>query len=95
MKEAERVELYNDLCDFEQELMQITFPPQTRKLDIIHRAIVYVKGERAKWESDGSSVAVLDGNGRMLYLADVKCSACGFRAHSDYKFCPNCRARMK
>lgn len=95
MTDGERVQLYNDLCDFKDELEQIHYPVQTKKIDIIRRAIEYVRGNPAKWLSTEDTQQILSEN-RLAYLFPVKCSVCGFkRGFSDFKYCPQCISRMQ
>ena len=93
MTESERITLYNDLCDYEQDLFNVVHPPQTKAIDIVHRAVAYVRGTSAHW---AGGVDVLDKNGNLLRRDYCTCSACGFsRGSSDFKHCPNCTAKMK
>lgn len=96
MTEAERVELYNDLCDFELELHAITYPPQSKKINTLRRAIAFVGGTRGRWVCDASATPVFDGN-RIIYYESCKCNQCSFSNHtlSTFKFCPSCGARMQ
>ena len=94
MTEAERINLYNDLCDYELELRQIVYPNKTREVDIIHRAVQYVRGNQARWVTR-DALPVLNDKGNIVKYTSAKCSFCGFASgDSDYKFCPNCASRM-
>ena len=93
MTEAERVQLYNDLCDYEEDLRMITYPSKTREIDIIHRAVVYVRGKTGQWKN---GTPVLDENNKIKYLVNCQCSSCGFAdGKSTFKICPSCSARMQ
>ena len=95
MIEGERVQLYNELCDFKEELEGIHFPPQTKKIDTLRRAIEYVRGTPAKWLTTADTQQMMNDN-RLLYLFPCKCSLCGFnRGFSDFKLCPQCGSRMQ
>ena len=93
MTEGERVQLYNDLCDWRDALAEITFPPQTKNIDILSRAITYVRGDTAKWlRTEASKTQVI---GDRTHLAPVACSRCSFpRGSSDFRVCPQCGAKM-
>lgn len=97
MTEAERINLYNDLCDYEDDLRKISYPSQTKAIDMIHRAIVYVRGTSAKWLTNTAcALPVLDESNRLLYHANCTCSSCGFiGGMSTFKLCPNCGSRMR
>ena len=95
MTENERVELYNDLCDFKSDLQMICYPPQTRQIDILSRAIAYVKGTSAKWEKSNDSKDFFNDE-RFAFFAPSTCSSCHFaHGRSDFRRCPNCGARMQ
>lgn len=81
MKEAERVRLYNDLTDYEMDLKSIIYPPKTKEIDMIQRAIACVRGERGKWiASNGTNI----------------CNRCRFdEGKSSFRYCPNCGAKME
>ena len=94
MTEAERIKLYNDLCDYEEDLRMITYPSQTKAIDIIHRAVIYVRGVHANWLTS-NALPILDENNKVIHYENCICSSCGF-AHgtSTYRICPSCGARM-
>ena len=93
MTEADKVRLYNDLCDYEYELKEIIYPVKTREIDIVRRAIEFMRGSQGKWLS--GAVAVLN-NGKCVDEIACQCSSCGFaHGHMSFKYCPNCGARMK
>ena len=95
MKEADRIQLYNDLCDYEQELKAIYYPPKTMEADMIHRAILFVRGETGRWVLAEAS-PVFDGHERIIGYTGCKCDKCGFSdGKSTFKFCPSCGARMR
>lgn len=95
MTEAERVTLYNDLCDFRDDLKVIHYPPQTKQIDILTRAISYVRGDQAKWLRLPESVTDVDAN-RMPFTFPMQCSSCKFSwGRSDFLLCPKCGSRMK
>ena len=95
MTEGERVRLYNDLCDYEQDLRMVTIPPRTREIDIINRAIAYVRGTTSKWIATPDSVQRFDPKGR-VYVINMECRECKFQGGlSTYRICPQCGARMK
>ena len=79
MTEGERITLLNDLCDYEQELKTVIYPSKTRELDIVRRAIAFVRGSRAQWINNNtmcSGCGFAEGN-------------------ETFKFCPSCGARMR
>ena len=92
MTEAERVELYNSLCDFREELQNI-YPQQTKKIHTLTQAIIFVRGTTAKWERVPESQNIIADN-RCVAFAPSACSSCHFLGRSDYKLCPNCGAKM-
>ena len=93
--EAERVTLYNDLCDLEEDYRLITYPSKTKEIDVIRRAIRFVRGNQAKWEHGSSTIPVASENSGRYYI-NCTCSACGFElGHSNYRICPNCGSRMR
>ena len=95
MTEGERIQLYNNLCDFKEELEEIHYPPQTRKIDILRRAIDYVRGNPARWLKLPDTQQIVS-DGRLKYLFPCECSSCGFaRGFSDFKLCPQCGSRMQ
>ena len=95
MTEGERVQLYNSLCDFKEELEEIHYPPQTKKIDILRRAIDYVRGTPARWLSTADTQQIVKGN-RLVYSFPCRCSVCAFdRGFSDFKLCPQCGSRMQ
>ena len=95
MTEGERVAIYNDLCDWRDELAQITYPSQTKRIDILTRAIAYVRGETAKWLTTESTDSLTLTDGRTI-IAPVACSRCAFsRGASDFRFCPQCGTKIK
>lgn len=95
MTEAERITLYNDLCDYEQDLRAIMYPPQTKAIDTIHRAIAFVRGNKADWIRSGGT-HVYDDLGNLIRTDFCTCSSCGFtRGSSDFKYCPYCASKMK
>ena len=95
MTEAERVRLYNDLCDYEQELKSVLYPQKTREIDIMQRAIKFVKGEQSRWIVTGGQ-PVLDENSRVMDYTGCTCERCKFSmGMSSFRYCPNCSARMK
>ena len=94
MTEAERVRLYNDLCDYEQDLQLITIPPRTKEIDIIRRAIAYVRGVNAHWIKTPSSQ--VDTSGHIPVSTSMECSSCHFaNGRSDFRICPQCSARLR
>ena len=96
MTERERINLYNDLCDFKSDLQAVYFPPQTKQIDIITRAISYVRGTQAKWVHTPQSEHEYAPNGALLRTSHCTCSSCGFAdGRSDFRICPNCGARMQ
>ena len=95
MTEAERVQLYNDLCDLKSDMQEISYPPQTRQVDILSRAISFVKGVHAKWLKQPNSINTYS-NDHLLYYSPTTCSSCHFaQGRSDFRICPNCGARMQ
>ena len=95
MTEGERITLYNDLCDYKEELQGIHYPSQTRQIDILSRAILFVRGTRANWLKQPNSVATFQDQ-KFIYFSPVKCSSCAFPyGRSDFRICPNCGARMQ
>ena len=77
--EGERITLLNDLCDFEQDLKVYITPPKTREIDILRRAIAFVRGSRGRWVNNFTT-----------------CNLCSFnKGSAEYRFCPNCGARMQ
>ena len=96
MTEGERVKLYNDLSDYEEVLKKIHYPAQTREIDIIHRAVDYVRGVHGRWINDSHATPVLDEKKHIVRYVGSTCSICSFDdGWSTFKFCPNCGARMK
>lgn len=97
MKDGDRVQLYNDLYDFKEELEEISYPSQTRKIDILRRAIEYVRNSPAKWlPMDDKEVDAVVNDAKLPYIFPRRCSACGFsRGFSDFKLCPQCGSRMQ
>ena len=95
MTEGERINLYNDLCDYEEDLKLISYPSQTKAIDIIHRAIVYVRGITARWITS-NALPVLDENKKVIAYHNCECSSCHFIGGvSTFKLCPNCGAHMR
>ena len=95
MKEGERIQLYNDLCDYKAELEEISYPSQTRKIDILRRAIEYVRGNSARWLTSPDTQRIIHDN-RLAYLFPCECSCCHFdRGFSDFRLCPQCGSRMQ
>ena len=96
MLEAERVRLYNDLCDYEQELKGVLLPRKTREIDIIHRAATYVRGERSRWVVSGAGcLPVFDGD-KICDFVNATCENCKFGGgRASFRFCPNCGAKMR
>ena len=94
MTERERIALYNDLCDFKEELSLIRLPPQTKKINTLSRAIEYVYGTTAKWQKTPDTCEEFVGE-RLVALTQMQCSACRF-AHrrTDFKYCPNCGTKI-
>lgn len=90
--EHERVRLYNDLCDFREEIKDI-YPPQTCRIDALTRAIQYVRGTTAVWKPTAESEPIII-NGRAIGSTNCTCSACGMIGRSDYRLCPKCGAKM-
>ena len=94
MNEAERVRLYNDLIDFKDDLQQISYPPQTRNIDILKRAIEYVRGSSAHWTPAKDATADIIDRHPVVY--PCQCSSCHFAyGRSDFKLCPSCGAVMR
>ena len=94
MTEAERVRLYNDLCDYEQDLQLITIPPRTKEIDIIRRAITYVRGTNAHWIK--TPLSQVDTSEMFPFTTAMECSSCHFaNGRSDFRICPQCSARMR
>ena len=95
MTEGERVQLYNDLCDYKDELEQISYPSQTRRINILARAVAYVRGDSARWLPMEDTQQIIKDN-RLVYLFPMQCSSCRFdRGFSDFKLCPQCGCRMQ
>ena len=95
MTEADRVNLYNDLCDFRDELSIIQYPSQTKRIDILSRAIAYVHGNHATWLRIPESITETTANG-LPFVFPMQCSSCLFAwGRSDYNICPRCGAKMK
>ncbi len=95
MTEGERVALYNAICDWKDALMEITYPPQTQKIDILNRTASYLRGTTATWSPTDASETITT-QGRRPIVTRCLCSRCGFsRGESDFKYCPNCMSRMK
>lgn len=93
MTEADRVNLYNSLCDFREELQGI-FPHPTKKIDTLTKAITYIRGTTAKWERTSDSQNIIVQN-KCVAFAPSACSACHFAlGRSDFRICPNCGAKM-
>ena len=97
MTEGERIQLYNGLCDFKEELEGISYPSQTSKIDLLRRAIEYVRNSPARWlEMSDSEVDSVVNEPRLPYMFPRKCSSCGFaRGFSDFRLCPQCGCRMQ
>ena len=97
MKEGERIQLYNDLTDFKYELEQVSYPTQTKKIDILRRAIEYVRNTTARWlPMDNKEVDAVVNDARLPYIFPRKCSSCGFaRGFADFRICPQCGSRMQ
>ena len=97
MKEGERIQLYNDLCDYKAELEEISYPSQTRKIDILRRAIEYVRNSKAQWlDMSNEEVDKVVNDAHLPYIFPRKCSSCGFtRGFADFKLCPQCGSRMQ
>ena len=97
MNEGERVQLYNDLFDFKSELEEISYPSQTRKIDILRRAIEYVRNTHARWlPMDAIDVDKVMNDVHLPYIFPRKCSSCGFaRGFADFRICPQCGSRMQ
>ena len=94
MTERDRVNLYNDLCDYKDALAEIIVPPKTKEIALISRAISYVRGSNAKWLHMPDTKPVTK-DGRALYFLPTQCSFCGFaEGRSSYKFCPECGSRI-
>ena len=79
MTEGERIRLLNDLCDYEQTLKQIIMPSPTKEIDIMRRAIAFVRGSRSKW----------DNNGTLCHNCGFN------EGKEKFIFCPMCGARMQ
>lgn len=95
MTEQERIQLYNDLCDFKADLLEIRLPPQTKNISTVSRAIEYVRGVSAKWLKTELSEPILV-DGHAVASSHMKCSCCRFdKGESSFRFCPKCGARMK
>ena len=95
MTEGERVRLYNDLCDFMDDLKSITYPPQTKQIDILSRAVMFVRGSTAVWQRGTDSTQVPSQTKAFAYYP-CTWSFCHFASgRTDYKFCPSCGTRMK
>ena len=95
MTEGERIQLYNDLCDYTDELEQISYPSQTRRISILARAVAYVRGESARWLTMKDTQQIIHGD-RLAYLFPMQCSSCHFdRGFSDFRLCPQCGSRMQ
>ena len=93
MTEAQRVELYNSLCDFREELQGI-YPRPTQKIHTLTQAITFIRGTTAKWERLPESQNILADN-CCIAFAPSACSACHFAlGRSDFHICPNCGAKM-
>ena len=92
MTEGERIELYNNLCDFRDELNTI-FPLPSQKIHTLSQAIIFVRGTTAKWERSDKSEPIIV-NGRAIGSTNCTCSTCGVIGRSDYRLCPNCGAKM-
>ena len=97
MLEAERVRLYNDLCDLEQEMKNVVLPRKTREIDILHRAVTYVRGVQSRWiVSGGACLPILDQNHRVIDYENATCEKCKFTGgRASFKYCPSCGAKMK
>ena len=94
MTEAERVTLYNNLCDFREELQNV-YPLPTKKINTLSQAIIYVRGTTATWQPTAESQPIII-NGRAVGSTCCTCSACRFPyGRSDFRLCPNCGAKMK
>ena len=94
MKESDRIDLYNDLSDYEQELREIVFPNMSREINIIHRAVQYVRGNQARWITK-NAVPVFNDDKTIAYYSSCTCSSCSFASGlSTYRFCPSCASRM-
>ena len=95
MTEGERVQLYNSLCDFRDELRLITIPSQTRNIHTLTQAIDFVHGTTIRWLSTEDTHDIFNGD-RLVYRFPCTCSSCGFaRGFSDFKLCPQCGGRAQ
>ena len=90
--EHERIRLYNDLCDYREEVKDI-YPPQTRRIDTLTRAIQFVRGTTGVWKPTAESEPILI-NGRAVGSTNCVCSVGGETGRSNYRLCPQCGAKM-
>jgi len=97
MTEGERIQLYNELCDFKSELEEIHYPTQTKKIDILRRAIEYVRNQPAQWlMMSNEEVDKVINDPSLPYTFPRKCSACGFnKGFFGFRLCPQCGRRMQ
>lgn len=94
MTEGERVEIYNALIDWRDELSQITIPSQSKRIHVLSGAIAYLRGTTAQWQPTNETKTEII-NSRPV-ASPCTCSSCRFaRGFSDYRFCPQCGARMQ
>ena len=94
MTEGERIEIYNALMDWRDELSHITIPSQSKRIHVLSQAIAFIRGTVACWQpTKETTTKVIDSH---PVAFPCKCSSCAFaRGFSDFRFCPQCGARMQ